>query len=207
MNYTLKEHGFQVFKNALPESFFEPITEEFLKDLETSSRTENVFMTEFGPKQIQHLEDRDFFKRFAGMLQYIAMIEGTILNMQTFVKYPNYKITSPHQDGAYFDNPDRKIYTFWVPIQDVSEETSCMHYIPKSHLDGLIQHNPIGTKIRTRSGKTGQSMSCDKYNLDEFVSVPMKRGDVLIHDQLCVHYSSSNKTNKKRIALTCIIEI
>lgn len=81
-----------------------------------------------------------------------------------------------------------------------------MHYIPKSHLDGLVKHNPIGKVIRNRTGKVGQSLSCD-IELNEFVPVPMKKGDVLVHDQLCIHYSSTNKTPNKRIALTCMIEI
>jgi hypothetical protein len=32
--------------------------------------------------------------------------------MQYFVKHPNYKITAPHQDGAYFEDNDSDILTF-----------------------------------------------------------------------------------------------
>lgn len=207
MKYTLKEHGFEVIENVLPEAFFEPINEAFLKDLEDASEAENIFMTEFGPKQIQHLERRYWFKIFAERLKAIMNVKGEILNMQVFIKYPDYKITYPHQDGAYFDVSNKQIITFWVPIQDVDDINSCMYYVPTSHINGLIEHVPVGSVVRTRSGKTGQSLGCDKYKLDEFISVPMKKGDVLIHDQFCVHYSSSNKTDKKRIALTCVLDI
>lgn len=108
MKYNLNEHGFEVFENVLPQSFFEEITDEFLKNIEHSSNKEDVFLTEFGPKQIQHLEGVEFFKKFSDNLKRITNIEGDVLNMQIFIKYPDYKITSPHQDGAYFDDPQKK---------------------------------------------------------------------------------------------------
>jgi len=207
MKYNLKDNGFEVLKKVFNPSYFDLINDEYILDLQNTSKIENVFMTEFGPKQIQHLEDREWFKNFANDLSNLINIGGDVLNMQIFMKYPSYKITSPHQDGAYFDNPDRKIITFWVPLHDVNVDTSCMHYLPNSHLNGLIEHKPIGNVIRTRSGKTGQSLTLDKFPLEDFIPVPMNVGDVLVHDQLCVHYSNQNKTNKKRIALTCVFEI
>ncbi len=166
-------------------------------------------MTEFGPKQIQHLEELPEFKKFADDLKNAIWLgsNGKVLNMQIFVKYPGYKITAPHQDGAYLEAPDKKNITLWVPIQDVNNNNSCMFYVSRSHKKGLIPHKNIGTQVRTRTGKTGFSLSCDKYKLEKFTEVPMKVGDVLVHDQFCVHYSSTNNTDKPRIALTCIIEL
>ena len=207
MKYNLKDNGFEILENVIPVDYFKMITDDYISSLKDSSDIENVFMTEFGPKQIQHLQNRDWFKQFASDLACIAGINGNVINMQVFIKYPNYKITSPHQDGAYFDNAERKIITFWVPLQNVTPENSCMHYLPNSHINGLIEHKPIGTVVRTRSGKTGQSLTVDAYSLDEYVPVSMNVGDVLIHDQFCMHYSSQNKTNTKRLALTCVFEI
>ncbi len=209
MEYKLAEDGFEVLKNVMPKEFNSysvPFFKNHLDEVIKDHPIEDIFMTEFGPKQIQHLEKRFWFQTFADNLSMVSGIEGDILNMQIFIKYPNYKITYPHQDGVYFDDRSKKIFTFWVPLQDVYPENSCMHYVPKSHLNGLLEHKQVGSIVRTRTGKTGQSLGCDVFSLDEFVPVPMKSGDVLIHDQYCVHYSSINKSEVPRMALTCIID-
>ena len=205
----LEKNGFIVFRQAIPKDFFEKnrglIDLDFLVLL---SKPEDVFSTEYGPKQIQNLHELPVFNSFAEILTKAAGINKfKILNMQVFIKYPGYKITSPHQDGAYFNSPERKILTFWVPIQDVKTQDSCMHYLPGSHKDGLLEHSNIGTTIRTRTGATGYSKSYNEIPLENYVPVEMEVGDILVHDQLCLHYSSKNEGKTPRIALTLIIEM
>jgi len=200
----LQEKGYVVVKNAWPK------IEDFVKNIDieklsTESEFGNIFMCEHGPKQIQHLEKIDKYRDVGEKLKsYFG--GGRILNMQIFIKYPGYKITAPHQDGAYF-NSDKNIITFWIPLQDVSEENSCMYYKVGSHKQGLREHTKSGTTIRTRTGVTGYSLECYDEPLEDFEAVPMKLGDVLLHDQYTLHYSSTNHSNEKRMALTCILEL
>src|SRR3989338_4616917 len=52
-------------------------------------------------KQIQHLEKIEEFLSVGKKLQEIFNLEGDIVNMQLFIKYPGCPGTKQHQDGAY----------------------------------------------------------------------------------------------------------
>ena len=206
---TLTNNGFEVIK-----SFFNPPQLVFnfntnLQEIANISNSNDVFRGDGKIKQIQNLHklDNKYLLLAYSLGELYIKQDYEILNMQYFIKNPDYKITAPHQDAAYFNQDGSDIITFWIPLQDVNEENSCMFYIPESHKLGLIEHKAIGTNIRTRTGKTGLSQYCDQYDLNEFEAVPMNLGDVLVHDQYCVHYSSTNKTNIPRVALTCIMKV
>ncbi len=200
---TLAKDGFQVFEN---EEIKEAL-DYFSTDLEWVSRlTHNgdIFRTKLGDiKQIQNL---DFGILNTKLANLINADEFEVLNNQYFCKPPNYKMTSAHQDNAYFDS-DSNVFTFWIPLQDVDVLNSCMFYVPGSHLKGLLPHKTIGTNVRTRTGKTGYSLYSDWYKNKEFVKVPMKKGQILVHDKNCMHFSSPNLSDDYRIAITSIMKI
>ncbi len=203
----LETDGYTIIKQALPLGYIMDFNSDIEK-VASESQTEDVFTCEHGIKQIQNLQDRPEFIELANRLKVlIDKPKAKVMNMQYFIKYPNYKITSPHQDGAYFEDLTKNIVTFWIPLQDVDKDTSCLFYIPGSHKEGLIKHEAIGSNVRTRTGKTGYSQYCTKYFLTEFTEAKMNIGDVLIHDKLALHYSSVNKGLERRIAVTCIMEI
>ena len=202
-NETLEEEGFQVFTHPMMVdilSYYQRDLEEIAKDVDSK----DVFRTKLGDiKQIQNLN-------FDGLNNTLARLIGAqefkVLNNQYFCKPPNYKMTSAHQDNAYFES-DKKVYTFWIPLQDVDVLNSCMFYVPGSHKKGLVEHKIIGTNVRTRTGKTGFSLYSDYYKNVEFVKVPMKVGEILVHDKDCMHFSSPNISDDYRIAITSIMEI
>lgn len=206
-NYTgqesLENDGFQVIKHPL----MNDLLEAFDKDLERVAKgcdSKDVFRTKLGDiKQIQNL---NFNELNDLLVKLIGGNEFKLLNNQYFCKPPNYKMTSAHQDNAYFGS-DKKVYTFWIPLQDVDLLNSCMFYVPGSHKNGLVEHKSIGTNVRTRTGKTGFSLYSDYYKNNDFVKVPMKKGEILVHDRNCMHFSSPNLTDDYRIAITSIIEL
>jgi hypothetical protein len=199
----LSLHGFCVFNDKA----IKKLVEDIPNDLETialNSKHTDVFRTKLGDiKQIQHVD-------FLGLNDMLAVLIGAehyeILNNQYFCKPPNYKMTSAHQDNAYFDS-NEDIFTFWIPLQDVDLINSCMFYVPKSNLEGLLPHKVIGTNVRTRTGKTGYSLYSDYYKNNQFVKVPMTKGQVLVHDKNTMHFSSPNLSDEYRIAITCIIKV
>lgn len=206
----LQEDGFQVlqFTNKISDNI-----DIFTKDLEhvgELSLSKDVFRTKLGDiKQIQnlHIELPEWVEVLNQELaNLIGATEYKILNNQYFCKPPNYKMTSAHQDNAYFES-DENVVTFWIPLQDVDLINSCMFYVPGSHKDGLVKHNPIGTNTRTRTGKTGVSLYSDFYLNKDFVKVPMSYGEILVHDKNCMHFSSPNLSDEYRIAITCIMKI
>ncbi len=204
-NETLQEDGFQVFNsNEIPF-----IVGGFSTDLEKIAldcKNTDVFRTKLGDiKQIQNLNFGTLNIKLASLLG-VKFNEFRTLNNQYFCKPPNYKMTSAHQDNAYFES-DREVYTFWIPLQDVDILNSCMFYVPGSHKKGLVEHKVIGTNVRTRTGKTGFSLYSDYYKNKDFVKVPMKVGEILVHDKDCMHFSSPNLSDDYRIAITSIIEV
>lgn len=202
-NETLKEQGFQVFNGDAISKVISTFSTD-LNEVSNNSKHEDVFRTKLGDiKQIQNLD----FKRLNTMLAKLIGAESYIvLNNQYFCKPPNYKMTSAHQDNAYFDSND-DVFTFWIPLQDVDILNSCMFYVPGSHKHGLLPHKVIGTNVRTRTGKSGFSLYSDYYKNSEFVKVPMTKGQILIHDKNCMHFSSPNLSDDYRVAITCIIKV
>jgi ectoine hydroxylase-related dioxygenase (phytanoyl-CoA dioxygenase family) len=202
---TLEKDGFQLFKNE----FIKDISNTFSTDLEQVAVNQHkfdkdVFRTKLGDiKQIQNLNFGNLNEQLVRLIH-----EGNyqVLNNQYFCKPPNYKMTSAHQDNAYFES-DEKVYTFWIPLQDVDINNSCMFYVPGSHKKGLVEHKAIGTNVRTRTGKIGYSLYSDFFPNKEFVKVPMKMGEILVHDKNCMHFSSPNLSDDYRIAITAIIKI
>jgi hypothetical protein len=203
-NEKLKLNGFCVIKSDVVRDIVNEIPTD-LEQVALGVRSTDVFRTKLGDiKQIQHVEFTPGLNRWLAKL--IGAKEYEILNNQYFCKPPNYKMTSAHQDNAYFDS-DEDIFTFWIPLQDVDVLNSCMFYVPNSHYRGLIPHKVIGTNVRTRTGKTGYSLYSDYYKNSEFVKVPMKKGEVLVHDKNTMHFSSPNLSDNYRIAITAIIRV
>lgn len=202
-NETLEYDGFRVFNNQEIKSIIDNFSTN-LEEVSKNSHHTDIFRTKLGDiKQIQNLNFGELNNMLANL---IGAEEYEILNNQYFCKPPNYKMTSAHQDNAYFDS-DEDVVTFWIPLQDVDILNSCMFYVPGSHLKGLLPHKVIGTNVRTRTGKTGFSLYSDYYLNADFVKVPMKKGQILVHDKNTMHFSSPNLTDDYRIAITCIMKI
>ena len=204
-NETLKDHGFQVFEDDDIKAYVAYYKDIDLEDVASYLGDENVFRTKLGDiKQIQGLAFDDLNRMLVELIAPGRKFK--VLNNQFFCKPPHYKETSAHQDNAYFES-DEEIYTFWIPLQDVSIFNSCMFYVPGSHRNGLVEHKPIGTNVRTRTGKTGVSLYSNVYKNNDFVSVPMNAGSILVHDKNCMHFSSPNLSDEYRMAITAIIKL
>lgn len=200
------DKGYKILRQA----FDKELLDMFARDFETVAlqcKTQDVFRTKNGDvKQIQNCQNWRIFQELAKVIKNMGY-DGEVLNMQYFIKHPEYKITAPHQDGAYFDNLEDDILTFWIPLHDVNTETSTMFYVDWDGKREIIPHEDCGTNVRTRTGKTGISQYTSVYPLEAFTPVELSYGDCVVHNQFSVHYSNENSTDKPRIALTCIIKL
>ncbi len=200
------DKGYKILREAFNTKFLDM----FARDFETVAlqcKPEDVFRTKNGDvKQIQNCQKWVLFRDLSNIIKSMGY-DGEVMNMQYFIKHPEYKITSPHQDGAYFDSLDDDILTFWIPLHDVNEETSTMFYVNWNGKREIIQHEECGSNLRTRTGKTGMSQCIPDIPLESFTPVELSYGDCVVHNQFSVHYSNENKTDKPRIAITCIIKL
>lgn len=202
-NETLEHDGFCVFNDDNIKSLADTFSVD-LGEVSMHSHHADIFRTKLGDiKQIQNLDFGELNNMLANL---IGADDFKVLNNQYFCKPPNYKMTSAHQDNAYFDSVD-DVFTFWIPLQDVDILNSCMFYVPGSHKAGLLPHKIIGTNVRTRTGKSGFSLYSDCYKNSEFVKVPMSKGQILVHDKNCMHFSSPNLSDEYRVAITCIMKV
>lgn len=183
----------------------------FSTDLEIVSENMkdcDVFRTKLGDiKQLQNIHKYFDTTDFNEMITDRLGIEKyEILNNQYFCKPSGYKMTSSHQDNAYFES-NENIVTVWVPLHDVDFKNSCMCYVEGSHKNGIIKHEPIGTNIRVRTGTKGLSLYCFDYKISDHVPYELKFGEAVVHDKNSVHLSTSNMSDDYRYAITSIIKI
>lgn len=199
--------GYKVIKKAFDKSLLDIIARDF-ETVALQCKPENVFRTKNGDvKQIQNCQNFIPFYQISKYIKENLGYDGEVLNMQYFIKHPEYKITAPHQDGAYFDDNDSDILTFWIPLHKVTVETSTMFYLDWDGKREILEHQDCGSNLRTRTGKTGMSQCITDIPLEDFTPVELKYGDCVVHNQFSVHYSNENSTTEPRIAITCIIKL
>lgn len=96
-----------------------------------------------------------------------------------------------HQDMAYWpDTPDTRTATLWLAIDDSTLENGCMRFVPATnHEDRLRPHVP-------QYGDRGEShaLGTDLRDDDVVVPVPIRRGDVTVHNERVLHGSGGNRT-------------
>ncbi len=201
------EKGYKILRQVFDKSLLDLVSRDF-ETVALQCKPENVFRTKNGDvKQIQNCQNYRVFSEVSKYIKNGLGYDGEVLNMQYFIKHPEYKNTAPHQDGAYFDNLQDDILTFWIPLHDVDETTSTMYYVDWDGKREIIKHDDCGSNVRTRTGKTGMSQYTSEYPLEDFTPVILKYGDCVVHNQFSVHYSNENSTDKPRIAITCIMKL
>ena len=112
-----------------------------------------------------------------------------------FYKQPGDESRVPwHQDRA--SSPTgmaQKAVHFWIPLQDVTEDSGCMLYIPGSHLYGLQDH-----VVQNRSdGVVIRSTPVDE---DRAVPCPVAMGGIVLHGPMTLHGSGPNRSDDIRRA-------
>jgi ectoine hydroxylase-related dioxygenase (phytanoyl-CoA dioxygenase family) len=201
------DNSYRIIKNAFSTELLDKVNKDF-ENVALCFGDSDVFKTKNGDvKQIQNCQVLDVFKEIANHIKNVLGFDGEVMNMQYFIKHPNYKITAPHQDGAYFDDVDSDIYTFWIPLHSVNVDTSTMFYYDWNGVREITPHENVGTNVRSRTGKVGYSQYTSIHPMDEFKPVILDYGDCVVHNQFSVHYSNENSTDKPRIAITCILKI
>lgn len=131
-------------------------------------------------------------------------------SMYIFKKSLSDATISSHQVGTFVRTDPFKVAGLWIALKDSTIENGCLMCIPGSHKGSLIKkfiRNP--NKEEYDSGKyfsyTSGSVQCKK---EDFVSVPVKAGSVILIDGLTIHESSlpTSKTDERHAYLFHIYE-
>jgi phytanoyl-CoA hydroxylase len=96
-----------------------------------------------------------------------------------------------HQDQAYWPElPDSRTATCWLAVDDSTLENGCMRFVPGSHKAALRPHRPLSSD----RGESHTLLTDVDPARDEIRSVPIRRGDVTVHNERVVHGSGGNST-------------
>jgi ectoine hydroxylase-related dioxygenase (phytanoyl-CoA dioxygenase family) len=104
--------------------------------------------------------------------------------------------TAWHQDAAYL-NPkyDHENINIWIPLQTVTPQNGCLHFIPGSHKSlEILPHHPINNDPRI------EGLECDRIDQSKAVAVPIPAGGATIHHCRVLHYAGPNLSTERRRA-------
>jgi ectoine hydroxylase-related dioxygenase (phytanoyl-CoA dioxygenase family) len=103
-----------------------------------------------------------------------------------------------HQDEAYWD--PGKVYrsmSFWIPLQEATEENGCLWFVPGSHRLDVATHQSIGGDSRIH----GLEMKEGAIDVSQAVACPLLPGGATVHTNRTLHYAGPNRTGIPRRAL------
>lgn len=94
-----------------------------------------------------------------------------------------------HQDQAYWPLfEDSRTATCWLAVDDSTLENGCMRFVPGSHRQSLRPHRPL----HADRGESHTLVAEVDDARDVVRPVPIRRGDVTVHDERVLHGSGGN---------------
>jgi ectoine hydroxylase-related dioxygenase (phytanoyl-CoA dioxygenase family) len=156
----------------------------------------------------RHL-DVEFIWRLATHPRVLDAVEAVLgpdvllLASNFFCKYPaqerGERFVAWHQDVTYWGLEPPRAITAWIAIDDADEENGCMSVIPGSHRRGLLEHG--------KSARVGNLLSVNQEVPDGLVdgsravSMPLRAGQMSLHDGMLLHGSHPNRSVRRRCGL------
>ena len=180
--------------------------ERFICDVVPNMPQEQVYFEDKADKstlkQLQKIFEfdeyfRDLMENGAPrrIAEEILQDEVVPVNMQYFNKPPGIGQPTPaHQDGYYFHLDPCEAVTGWLALEDVDEETGCIHYLRGSHKTPRFRPHGQSGVLGFSQGITDFGSPADYANE---VSFPGTGGTFLMHHAKTVHWASGN-TSKTR---------
>lgn len=132
-----------------------------------------------------------------------ALLGPDILLLAThfFCKYgQEEKFVAWHQDVTYWGLEPPVAVTAWYAVDDSDRENGCMRVIPGTHLSGIRAHG--------KAEQAGNLLSINQeiQVLPEeqltAVDLPLKAGQISLHDGALIHGSLPNRSPRRRCGLT-----
>jgi phytanoyl-CoA hydroxylase len=103
-----------------------------------------------------------------------------------------------HQDMAYWPpfTAEKATATCWLAVSDASVENGCMRFIPGTHKEKDTRpHYPV-----SGSRRESHALFTEVLPGDQVVNVPIRRGDITVHNESVMHGSGPNLSDTWRKA-------
>jgi non-haem Fe2+, alpha-ketoglutarate-dependent halogenase len=157
------------------------------------------------------LLDRHFDERFIWeiatrpeILDAVEAILGPdllLLATHFFCKYGrDEKWVAWHQDVTYWGLEPPTALTAWYAVDDSDTENGCMRCIPGTHAEGIRSHGKADAAGNLLS--INQAVPVSSEEELRAVDMPLKAGEISLHDGALVHGSLPNRSERRRCGLT-----
>jgi ectoine hydroxylase-related dioxygenase (phytanoyl-CoA dioxygenase family) len=138
-----------------------------------------------------------FERRTASVARQLVSETAALDYDQFLAKRPNKPdaIFTWHQDLGYWPTgiPEPLTATCSLALDDADEENGCLRVVPGSQKGELRPHRPLHGADRDSS----HILSVELAATDPVVLLPLKRGDMTVHDQMIIHGSGGNRSAKR----------
>ena len=149
-----------------------------------------------------HLHD-PWILDLAGCQEIIDLVEGligpdiAILTTRILSKPPSIGRPVPwHQDAYFWPLEPCEAVSFWLAVDEVTEENGAMRVLPGGHGGKLLEHVHIGKDENV----LGEAIRPDLIDEDKAVVLCLGAGECSFHDIYLPHGSPPNRSDKRRCA-------
>ena len=106
-----------------------------------------------------------------------------------------------HQDEAYMSPAwENRGLSVWTPLDDVTVESGCLHFVPGSHRGPVVRHFHIGHDPAVRGLVT------DEVDPADAIPCPVPACAATVHDCRTLHYAGPNRTSSPRRAYVLVFK-
>ena len=182
VQYSFDNHG-RLTTNSMIE-FFNSFPQAYIGCMKVM---QNIFdITRYCNNEIIHVVKRLGVKTPCYAVRPIIMIN----NPSTSQQEENWRMP-PHQDWRDVQGSLNAVMV-WIALKDVTSDIGSLQIIPGSHLWGLLP---------TQEDEWFRRIKDDRVKDDQFVSIPLERGDAIFFSGFLVHRSGVNSGKKSRYSL------
>jgi len=171
---------------------------------ERDDGTEGIITQVFGP-EFKHPEllETEYItnaRRWAAAMFDVAVDDVEVAGMMYIYKPAGEGRDTPwHQDEAYWAERSHlrcNSLSVWMPLDDVTVESGCMHYLPESHTRDILPHVKLPGP---------EPLHLDPpVDVSAAVPCPIPAGGATLHHCRTVHYGGTNVSDVPRRAMTTI---
>ncbi len=105
-----------------------------------------------------------------------------------------------HQDVTFWGLEPPLAITAWYAVDDSDTENGCMQVVPGTHVSGVVEHGKAEQAGNLLS--INQEVHVTAEDAAGAVDLPLKAGQISIHDGTLIHGSLPNRSNRRRCGLT-----
>jgi len=104
-----------------------------------------------------------------------------------------------HQDTKYWGLSSDKVVTAWIALSPASVDAGCVRVMPGTHRGEVLRHDDLyhEDNMLTR----GQEINAGLVE-DDAVFMPLRVGEMSIHNYRLAHASGPNETDDRRIGIS-----